>query len=316
MSQADALRRVSLITVLYGGADLIADSLRSAQMSAAEAGLELETILVDNRPGDGTADAALAAAPAATVISNAENVGFGWACNQGFEVATGQWWLLLNPDAKIERRSLLHLVAFAASHPQAGAVAPILTGAGLDRAESAGMQPGLRSAMGHFLLVNRLLWGDAGGAWRGIQVQRRVHLGPRQVEWASGGALLLRPDAIRQVGGFDPSFFLYAEDVDLGRRLAEHGWESWLVPEAVAEHRIAASVGGVTDRWYVALHDYYARAAGRIPVVLFDLIAAIGLTLRALRAGHDRQHRRRMTVAARAAFGLAGRTAISGVRHD
>ncbi len=161
-------------------------------------------MLVDNKPGDGTADAALEVAPEARVIRNDENVGFGRACNQGFAIATADWWLLLNPDATLDERALAHLVAFAEAHPGAGAVAPIITGAGLDRAESAGMQPGLRSAIGHFWLLNRLLPGDRGGPWRGLQLHRRLDLGPRKVEWASGGALLLRPAAVRAVGGSTP----------------------------------------------------------------------------------------------------------------
>ena len=129
-------------------------------------------------------------------------------------------------------------------------------------------------------------------------------LGPRPVDWASGGALLLRPEAIRAVGGFDPAFFLYADDVDLGRRLGEAGWESWLVPAARAEHSIAATSGGVTDRWFVALHDLYARRAGRLSVAAFDLIAAAGLGIRAAMT-RDALHRRRMSVAAKAAVRLA-----------
>jgi N-acetylglucosaminyl-diphospho-decaprenol L-rhamnosyltransferase len=310
MAERDVLRRVSLITVIYHERDLIAACVRSAQASAERAGVDLEVILVDNAPGDGTAEAALEAAPDAIVISNAENVGFARACNQGFEIATGGWWLLLNPDASLAPGALSELVGFAASHPRAGAVGPAMSGAGRDQAESAGMQPGLRSAMGHFLLVNRLLPGDRGGPWRGIQLHRRPELGPRPVEWASGGAVLLRPKAIREIGGFDPSFFLYADDVDLGARLVAAEWEVWLVPGAGAEHSVAATSGGVTDRWLVALHEYYARSAPRLSVLAFDLIAALGLGIRALAASRDRLHRRRMSVAARAALSLAGRTVL------
>ena len=75
---------------------------------------------------------------------------------------------------------------------------------------------------------------------------------------------------------------MYAEDVDLGRRLWRAGWETWLLPDATAAHSVAASSGGVSDRWIVALHHDYARHANRVPVALFDLIAAAGLALRAL----------------------------------
>lgn len=136
------------------------------------------------------------------------------------------------------------------------------------------------------------------------------------MQWASAGALLLRPKAVREVGGFDESYFLYAEDVDLGRRLGGAGWETWLLPNATVAHSVAASSGGVSDRWIVALHDDYARHANRVSVALFDLIAAAGLALRALSAGSDRLHRERMSAAARSALGLAAHTLLHGRAHD
>jgi N-acetylglucosaminyl-diphospho-decaprenol L-rhamnosyltransferase len=174
------------------------------------------------------------------------------------------------------------------------------------------MLPGLRSAIGHFLFVSRALEGDRGGPWRGFQVQRRPALGPRELEWASGGGLLLRPQAVRDVEGFDPGYFLYAEDVDLGRRLMAAGWETWLLPSATVHHSVAASSGGVSDRWFRALHDDYAQHSDRVRASLFDLIAGTGLLLRAVAVRGDRLQRRRMAVAARAAFGLAGRVLIRG----
>jgi N-acetylglucosaminyl-diphospho-decaprenol L-rhamnosyltransferase len=307
---------VSLIVVTYRSRDVIGACLRSARRAATLADMGLEVVIVDNDPGDGSLKAALESAPDALVIGNATNVGFGRACNQAFALASGRWWLLLNPDATMSSDALAKLVAYAESHPTAAAVAPTLTGAGLDRAESAGMLPGIRSALGHFLLLNRILGRGDTGPWRGLQLSRRPDLGARRVEWASAGALLLRPEAVRAVGGFDESYFLYAEDVDLGRRLGRTGWETWLLPDATVEHTVAASSGGISDRWIVALHDEYARHTNRVSLALFDLIAAVGLALRSLRAGSDRQHRERMSVAARSAFSLAAHTLFPGRAGD
>ena len=298
---ADTVTRISLISVLYGGRESIGACLESVQTAALQADLELEVILVDNQPGDGTAAAALVAAPDAAVIPNTENVGFGRACNQGFAVASADWWLLLNPDAALDASALQRMVEFGAAHERAGAVGATLTSPGRNRATGGGMQPGLRSALGHFWLLNRLLPGDRGGPWRGLLLHRREGLGPRRAEWASGGGLLLRPEAVRAVDGFDPGLFLYAEDVDLGRRLGEAGWETWLLPGATGSHSLSASSGGVTDRWYVALHDYHAKRTGRVPLALFDLIAGTGMLMRAI-ATRDPRHRRAMFTAARAAL--------------
>jgi N-acetylglucosaminyl-diphospho-decaprenol L-rhamnosyltransferase len=311
---------VSLITVTYRSRDHIVDAATSVRRAAVRAGHPLEVVVVDNASDDASADLVASDLSEAILVRNDENVGFGRACNQGFERANGELWLLMNPDARMDEGALSALVRFAVQHPDAGAVAPMMRGGGSDRAESAGMQPGIRSAIGHFLMVNRLLPGDRGGDWRGFQLHRRPSLGPRRVQWASAGALLLRPAAVRAVGGFDPTFFLYAEDVDLGRRLGDAGWQTWLVPDAHVEHAIGASSGGVTDRWFVALHDYYARHASRPAIASFDLICGLGLALRAtaasIRARSRRQiHSRRMWLAAATALRLVVDPGYRGARR-
>jgi len=314
MTQSSALRPdVSLITVIYGEAELIGGCVASVQAAARYAGCELEVVLIDNKPGDGTAEAARKVAPDATVIENAENIGFARACNRGFEVATGEWWLLLNPDATLDERALARMLEFARGQGKAAAVAPNLAMPGRGKTVAGGMLPGVRSALGHFWLWNRLLLGDRGGPWRGFNLHRRDGLGPRRGEWFTGGALLLRPKAVQSIGGFDPSFFLYADDVDLGARLTGNGWELWWLPDAHGAHSVAATSGGVTDRWYVALHDYHARSTGRVALAVFDLVVGTGLVVRAI-AARNPEHRQAMTVSAKAALGLGLRTAASGGR--
>lgn len=306
---------LSIITVTFDSATLVGAALSSASEAAASAGLSYEVIVVDNASTDGSVAAAQAAVRALRVIRNEVNVGFGRANNQAFEVARGDTWLLLNPDATLRPDALGHLREALARRPGAAAVAPSIRGPGTDRgAESAGMQPGIRSAIGHFLFANRLLPVDRGGPWRGFQVRATSDLKPRQVEWASAAALLVRPSAIRAVGGFDPDIFMYGEDVELCRRLVEAGWTVWLAPAAVATHAIAGSQGGVTARWVDGLHRLHARRAGRASVVALDLIVAAGLAVRTVAgpiAGRgDRLHRRRMTVASRRAARLAIRSLV------
>jgi GT2 family glycosyltransferase len=178
------------------------------------------------------------------------------------------------------------------------------------------MLPGTASAIGHFLFLNRLLPGDRGGAWRGFQLTRRPGLGPRRVEWASAAALLLRPGAIRQVGGFDPTIFMYGEDVELGERLARAGWQMWLVPGAHAWHTIASSQSGVSTRWIDSLHDAMARRSGRFRLTVFDFVLGVSLLTRAAATRGRRPeaclHRRRMKASGDRALRLARTAARHG----
>ena len=315
-------RRVSVIIVTYQSASEVDIAVGSARVAAARAGVDLEFVAVDNASADGSAEAVERLAPDAVVIRNATNVGFGAANNQAFEVATGDALLLLNPDATLEPDALASLLRFYDAHPGAAGVAPAIAGAGArdtsfapGGAESAGMLPGSASAIGHFLFVNRLLPGDRGGAWRGLQLTRRPHLGPRRVEWASAAVLLLRPAAVREVGGFDPTIFMYGEDVELGDRLTRAGWQMWLLPEAHAWHTIASSQGGVSTRWIDSLDEAMARRSNRLRLFLFDFILGVSLLARAAatrgRRPEARLHRRRM----KASAGRALRLAVTTARH-
>jgi N-acetylglucosaminyl-diphospho-decaprenol L-rhamnosyltransferase len=305
---------LSLISVAYRSGAYIAGSLRSVLGPAAAAGLSVEVIVVDNDSPDAEAEAVLAVAPDALIIRNRRNLGFARANNQAFEVANGRYWLLLNPDATLMPGSLAELVRHMESHPLAGAVAPSIRRPGVATgAESAGMLPGLRSAIGHFLFVNRLLSGDAGGPYRGFQLRGLRGGDPIRIEWASAAALLTRPAAIRAVGGFDSSIFMYGEDVDLGRRLRSAGWEVWLVPAAGAAHSISAAAGGVQTRWIDSLHRDYAQRAGRVRLATFDSVIATGLALRAIAAsfGPDPDQVRRLAHGSRRAIRLAGSALVT-----
>jgi GT2 family glycosyltransferase len=300
---------ISLVTVTYQSAAEVQGALDSARTAAAAAGHPLELIVVDNASTDGSADVAASAAPDATVVRNTDNRGFGVASNQAFELARGELLLLLNPDARLEPAALGTLVAWLAAEPGAALAAPSIVGPGT--VESAGMAPGIRSFAGHYLLVNRILPGGGRGPWRGFALPRQRGPQPVEVDWASAAAVLLRTEAVRAVGGFDPTIFLYGEDIELCGRLRRAGWTLWLVPAARAHHRIGGSQAVVSTRWVDGLHRLYARRSGRLRLATFDTILALGLAARAIRARvrttrGDRDHVRRMGAGARRAARLAG----------
>lgn len=314
VSARGRVKLISVITVTYNSGALVTGALRSAQAAAAASGLNVELLVIDNASDDLTAQVVAGDFPDAVVVANPENVGFARANNQAFSLARGDLWLLLNPDASLAPDALPPLIRLFEERPRAGAVAPsIHTGYG-GGPESAGMSPGIRSAIGHFLLVNRLLWRDRGGCWRGVTLRRRPGLGPRSVDWLSAAALLLRPEAVRSVDGFDQRFFLYREDIDLGERLRRAGWELWTVPGATATHLIAGSQGRVSTRWIGAAHDHYRSGAGPVGTLAYDLVVAAGLSFRAVvstgidHSPEGRIHAETMRAGAVAAWRVTART--------
>lgn len=295
MSETAPPSLLSVITVTYNSANFVAPCLRSAMAAAAAAGLALELIVIDNASADNTVQIVRDQIPQCRVVENAENVGFAKANNQAFRLATGDVWLLLNPDAILQADTLVPLLDFLATRPRVAAVAPTLVGSRTTGPESGGMTPGIRSMAGHFLLLNRLLPGDRGGPWRGVSLQRRPRVGPRRVDWLAGAVMLLRPDAIREVEGFDPAFFLFGEDIELGERLCRANWELWIVPAGRANHLIGGSSEGMMQtRWVEASHEFYAARATAMGAVAVDLLLILGLGVRAILwkvAGRSEGHR-------------------------
>jgi GT2 family glycosyltransferase len=272
-------RRVSVITVTYRSEAYLRAAWDSAIVAAHRAELDTELLVVDNASPDRSVAIVRAAYPDALVIENRENVGYGAACNQAFERASGDYWLLLNPDAVIDPDALRGLVAFLDGHPTTGAVGARIVDSAQAHSENAGMAPGIRSLAGHFLLLNRLFHT---GPWRGFFVLRGPPNLPVRVDWSTAAVLLVRPEAMRAVGGFDPAYFLYGEDVDLGMRLGSAGWEVWVDPRAVAGHAIGGSQSGVSTRWVDGTLEVVRRHSGASQARIAAGIIAAGLAGRSL----------------------------------
>lgn len=299
-----APRRVSVITVTYRSEGQVRAALDSALAAATHAGFSLEIVVVDNASPDRSVALVRSAYPEAIVIENRTNLGFGTACNQAFDHASGDLWLLLNPDAALDPGALGRLVAFLDDHREAAAVGARIVAGSQTRSENAGMAPGLRSLAGHFLLLNMVLpW----GGWRGFFVTRGPAAAPIKVDWCGAAVLLVRPKAIRAVGGFDPTFFLYGEDVDLGIRLTAEGWEVWLDPSATARHEMGGSQPGISTRWVDGTLDVVRRRNGPVRARVAAGIMAVGLAARAVLAAvrYDTPEARHHSTVMRASAGRA-----------
>lgn len=309
---------LSIISVTFNSRDQILAALQSASAAASEVSLSHELIVVDNASTDGTPEFIGRSLPAAILLHSVRNVGFGAANNLAFERATGDRWLLLNPDARIDAACLRRLWATLAARRDVAAVSPSTAGR-LARVEDGGMLPGLRSIAGHFLFINRFLPAGYRGPWRGLFVQRGGSQ-VREVEWIGAAIMLARPEALRAVGGFDPSIFLYGEDIDLGSRLGKAGWRLLLDPSARATHAIAGSQGGLSAGWIDGTLVVYGRTASRWRQLFAAAMMSLGLGIRVLTTDRsDPLHRRRMRIAARRALRWCigvPRPALPAQRHD
>ena len=215
-------RRTSVVAVTHHSAGVIGDCL-GPLLDAAE------IIIVDNASADDTREIVRRTAPRVRLTHNRTGLGFGNGANIGLGQVTGEFALLINPDAVLRPGTLEALIAAADRYPEAAMLAPGI------------VDPAGRHVTSH----------DVGILRRTLMSRHRDDPQPEGdlcAEYLSGAVMLLRMSALKQVGFFDPAIFLYYEDDDLCLRLRRAGWSLVLVPGAIAAHIGGGSIGSGLDR--------------------------------------------------------------------
>ncbi len=193
---------------------------RSVHALLDSQGVDVEVVLVDNGCTDGAVDR-LAPTPGVTVVRPGKNLGFAGGCNAGAAASSGEFLALINGDLIVEPDALAELVSFAAKPEIAIAQPSIRLSEDPDRLNSDGNEV-------HFL----------GFSWCGSFGERASkRRAPRPITSVMGAAMVLRRSLWNELGGFEPRYFAYHEDVELCRRCWHRGLELVNVPGAVAVHR-------------------------------------------------------------------------------
>ena len=200
-----------------------------------------EVIVVDNGSTDGSQAHIESHCPKIKVVQTGANLGFGGGCNVGIRRALEQgadYVWLINSDATVDSNALTELVHLANEQTSIGAVGSVLFEAN---------QP-----------ERVQLWG--GGKvqlWSG-SAHHQVRCA--QLDYLSGASMLLRREALVQVGLFDEqTFFMYWEDSDLGFRLRQAGWQLRVAEKSHVWHKLSASLGQGSCQ----LDTYFTRSGVR-----------------------------------------------------
>jgi N-acetylglucosaminyl-diphospho-decaprenol L-rhamnosyltransferase len=247
---------IGVVTVSYGSGEVLRGFIGSVAASSTS---PLSVVVVDNLPEGDAGVRRQTEAAHATYVPMPRNVGYGTAMNAGVAALPSDidWILLSNPDVILGEGAVDRLLATARGDSSIAAAGPkILTSDG-DVYPSARAVPSLRTGVGHALFVN--LW--VGNPW--TRAYRNDTTGPverRDAGWLSGACLLVRRSAFEQLGGFDPGYFMYFEDVDLGYRLGKSGYRNVYEPDAVVTHYGAHSTSSESGRLTsIAAHHDSAR---------------------------------------------------------
>jgi N-acetylglucosaminyl-diphospho-decaprenol L-rhamnosyltransferase len=211
---------------------------------------ETEVLVLDNASGDGSAGAARRHPTVTEVIALRQRRGKGENDTALLQRARGRFALLLNEDSELRPGAVAALHAALEAHPRAAAA-----GARLLRPDGAQQPSAWRFPSPLVALVGALF------LHRRFTVQSTGER-TREVDWAQSAALLVRVDAARTIGYFDPAFFVYSDEVDFCKRLRDAGWATLYVPAAIAVHHEQLSTGAVPERRIVELsrnRDRYMR---------------------------------------------------------
>lgn len=228
---------LSIVLVCWNNKAYLEPCLRSLY----EGGLKsrFDVVVVDNGSTDGSQEMLEQQFPEVRIIQNDHNVGLARACNQGTEATEGRYVLLLNNDTLVNGPSLDALVDFIDNTEDAGAVGgKLLNPDGTFQAGYANFST-LRE---EFLVATRI--GER--LWEGYPSHLDFETDrPMPVGWLSSACLLLRRDALDEVGLLDEGFFIYGDEADLQYRLQQAGWRVYYLPSATTIHYGGRSM----DRW-------------------------------------------------------------------
>jgi N-acetylglucosaminyl-diphospho-decaprenol L-rhamnosyltransferase len=208
-----------------------------ACLGSADAAGASELVLVDNGSTDGTAAAARAAVPRTRVLE-LDNAGFARGANAGVRATRAPVVVVSNADVRFATDALRVLARSVLGEPDVAAAGPLVTYPDGSPQASARRLPDVATAVGHALLGRLLPTNRFTHHYRALDADPSR---PRDVDWLSGCAVALRRSAFDEVDGFDPGYFLYVEDVDLGVRLRAASWRLRYEPAATVSHRVGAS---------------------------------------------------------------------------
>jgi N-acetylglucosaminyl-diphospho-decaprenol L-rhamnosyltransferase len=258
---------LAIITVTYQSSAKIADCISSARAAAPSA----EIVVVDNASVDGTGGVVEAQDIDITLVRAPRNLGFGRGCNLGAEATQAAWLLFLNPDVLLQGVNIPKRLPGSSFGLGAGIIA--------NGAEPG--SPGVRANTTHMEDWFQEVW----KLFVPKPLSRHLPVRRRPGAWPIGGMFLARRDEYQRIGGFDPRYFLFFEDRDLGRRYRSEQLPVHVVRGFTGTHWQGSSSSGVApwqrEAWsivswleYIAVWRSQHHAAATAQRVL-DVLATI-----------------------------------------
>jgi GT2 family glycosyltransferase len=305
---------VTVTSVLYRSEDVIGESIRAIKPALDDGFAKL--IAVDNASPDQSAAVVAAEVANARIVRSAVNRGFAGGANLAWPDVEGRYWLLLNPDAVLTAEGLRGLVAWMDDHPEVGIAAPAaadLDGSNVHHSGHALPSVGL-VLLELFRLHRMLPRGLRARLLQGPYWDGGSHL---DAGWVPGTAMIVRRQAVENVGLLDESFFLYGEDIDWCWRMHRGGWYVGSCSEVVVRHAGCQSSFAAFGRHETLIRGARAeieaarRVRGRVRGWLYGVATTVAVGLESIHPRRSREER-----AQARAFFRSWRHAVLSPRRD
>jgi GT2 family glycosyltransferase len=266
--------KLAIVIVNWNTRQLVLDCLQSIEQYPPQR--EYEVWLVDNASRDGSIEAVSTQFPKVKLIANQSNLGFAAANNQAIEQCDAEYVLALNSDTQVQANALESMCQYLDQHPQVGIVACRLINPDGSTQRSAWRgYPGLKSALIEGLYLWRLM--------PKLVAQNEISLNSnrqaQQVDHLLGACMLVRRDAIEQVGMFDTGYFLFFEETDWCYRIAAAGWHIIYLPQTDIIHFGQQSMQQIPDRtlptFYASLCRFVRKQGGALLGLRLFLLKSI-----------------------------------------
>jgi len=291
---------LSVIIVNYNVKHFLEQCLCSVQKAIE--GMEAEIMVIDNNSSDGSIDFLSSRFATIRFIASHENIGFARACNLGLKLAKGRYILFLNPDTVIPGDCLKKCIAFLESKPDAGAAGiKMLDGSGRFLKESKRSFPAPLTSLFKLFGLARL--------FPNSKIFSKYHLGhldankDHEIDVLAGAFMMVKKEVLDKTGGFDETFFMYGEDVDLSYRIQKTLCETtggnyknyYFSGSSIIHFKGESTKRGSMNyvrMFYTAMSIFVRKHYGGTRAGFFSFMIHFGIWLRALLSGLSRFIRR------------------------
>lgn len=273
---------VSIIIVNWNTRDILRDCLQSVFEQTKD--ISFEVIVIDNASSDDSVQMIKSEFPRVVLIENKENRGFATANNQGIQIAKGRYVLLLNSDTVVLDGAIQKTLTFADHHPDTAVVGCKVLNPDRSLQPTCFMYPSLLNLVLSSTYLYKLFPRSRRFGRERMTWWDRNDI--REVEVITGCFMLVRKEAIVQIGMMDESFFMYAEETDWCYRFKKAGWKLLFTPDAQIMHLGGQSSKSVRPKMILQLRagilQYIYKNRSYVIYIIACILTSIWFLLRIL----------------------------------